>query len=147
MKIRNKLFLSLILTAGLSASLASFAAIFSISQKYETIAREETLAKRKNAENFFYETEGELGRKALIITETEEIVGHMDNPDELLLNLESKGFLLYNVNTTILDTDKNIVASNNNSSSPPLTREELMQLPFIKENKDPLLRYSGIFKF
>jgi PAS domain S-box-containing protein len=147
MKIRAKLFLSFIIIAGLSTFLATIAAIYSISQNYEDIAAEETLKTRNKAENYFYEYLGDLTRKAVFISELNEIIDNMGNPNELFINLENKGFFLYNINTKIIDPDLNIITSFENSSESLFSEENLLSLPFFKKNRDQLIRDMGIFKF
>lgn len=146
MKIRSKLFLSLVIIAGVSVLLATFFAIYSVSENYEEIAWEETVNSRKKAENVFYEYLGDLTRKAVFISELKEVIGNMDNPDELYISLEDKGFFLYNINTKIISPDMEILVSYVNSSDSILSPAELQELPFFQPDRDPLLRDIGIFK-
>ena len=146
MKIQLKLFWAFIIIAGLSMFLATIVAIYSISQNYEDIAAEETQKTRKKAENFFYEYLGDLTRKAVFISELNEIVENIENPNELFINLENKGFFLYNINTKIMDPDLNIITTYENSSESLFSEENLLSLPFFKKSRDPLIRDMGIFK-
>ncbi len=147
MKIRAKLFLSFIVIAILSTFLATIFAIYSISQNYEETAIEETVVKRNNTENIFYEYLGELTRKAVFISELSEIIDNMNNPNDLFITLEEKGFFLYNINSKIIDPEFNIVTSFDNSSKSLFTEENLKELTFFKEDRDPLIRNTGIFKY
>ncbi|MCK4835056.1 MAG: HAMP domain-containing protein [Candidatus Aminicenantes bacterium] len=147
MKIRSKLFLSLVVIAGVSTLLATFFAIYSVSENYEEIAREETVNSRKNAENVFYEYLGDLTRKAVFISELNEVIENMEDPNELFISLEDKGFFLYNINTKIISPDMYIITSYVNSSESIFTQGDLKQLPFFQEERDPLIRDTGIFSF
>ncbi|MCP4150487.1 MAG: PAS domain S-box protein [bacterium] len=146
MKIRTKLFFSFIIIAGLSAFLASFSAIYSISEKYESIAVTETLSTCQNAENFFYEYLGDLTRKAAFLSTLKEIVDNMEKPEELSRALENKDFFLYNIDIKVISPEIKIIASYSSSPGGSLKQEELAGLPFFEKERDPLLRDAGIFK-
>ena len=146
MKIRLKLFLWFIIIAGFSALLATFFAIYSISQNYKSIAIDETLSTKKNVENIFYEYMGELTRKGVFLSELNEIIDNISDADELFIALENKSFFLFNINTKIVTPDLKIVLSFNNSSESIIDQKKLKELPFFKKNRDPLLRDTGIFK-
>ncbi len=146
MKIRTKLFFAFILTAGLSAVLATFSAIFSISEKYEEMAVEETVSVRKAAESFFHDNLGDLTRKAAFLSELGEIVDNLDNPGDLSLALDRKNFFLYNTDIKVVDAEARILASYTAAAEPFLKQEDIPKLPFFAEGNDPLLRDGGVFK-
>ncbi|MBN1197456.1 MAG: HAMP domain-containing protein, partial [Candidatus Aminicenantes bacterium] len=146
MKIRTKLFLSLAATAFVSVLLATFFAIYSISENYEEIAREATADSRRKAENIFYEYLGDLTRKATFISELQEVIKNLDNPGELSISLENKGFFLFNINTKILSPDMDIIVSYANSSNNTLSKVDLKNSPFFQPGRDSLLRDIGIFR-
>ena len=147
MKIKSKFFLSSILVGIISALLASFSAIYSISNKYENIAIEETISKTHASENFFYENLGNLTRKAAFISELSEIIDNIEKPEELSVYLENKSFFLNNINATILDPNFNIIVSFNNSSSDScINKNNTIKIPFLSKQRDRLIRDAGIFK-
>ncbi len=146
MKLRAKLFYSFIIIAGISAVLATFTAIYSVSQKFQDLAGEEMLTARKSAENFFYENMGELTRQAMFLAELSDIIAHIDNPDELYLSLDSKNLFLYNINVAVIDAQNRMVLNYNNAPHSHITKSNFLKLPFFKEGKDPMLRDAGIFK-
>lgn len=145
MKIRAKLFLSFIIIACFSALLATFFAIYSVSENYEKIALEEVEAAKREAENIFYEYLGELTRKAVFISELSEIVDNLGDPDELFIAMENKGFFLYNINAKILSPDLKILVSFDNSSPSVIGLGNVKGLPFFASDRDPLLRDTGVF--
>ncbi len=116
MNIRLKLFLSFIVIALLSSFLATIFSIYSISHNYEETAIEGTLLKKNNVENIFYEYLGDLTRKAVFISELSDVVSNIENPNDLFIMLEDKGFFLYNINTKIIDPELRIITSFENSS-------------------------------
>lgn len=147
MKIKSKFFLSSILVGIISALLATFSAIYSISNKYENIAIEETILKTHTAENSFYENLGDLTRKAAFISELSGIIDNIEKPEELSVDLENKSFFLNNINATILDSDFNTIVSFNNSSSDScINKNNTIKIPFFNKERDPLIRDAGIFK-
>ncbi len=147
MKIKSKFFLSSILVGIISALLATFSAIYSISNKYENTAIEETILKTHTAENSFYENLGDLTRKAAFISELSEIIDNIEKPEELSVYLENKSFFLNNINATILDPDFNTIVSFNNSSSDScINKNNTIKIPFFNKQRDPLIRDAGIFK-
>ena len=137
----------MVVIAGISVLLATFFAIYSVSGNYEEIALDETSDSRKKAENLFYEYLGDLTRKAAFISELREVIDYINDPNELFISLESKGFFLYNINTKILSPDLDIIVSYMNSSDSIISESDLKRLPFFQSEKDPLLRDIGIFKF
>jgi PAS domain S-box-containing protein len=147
MSIRLKLFLSFIVIAILSSFLATIFSIYSISHNYEETAIEETLNKKNNVENIFYEYLGDLTRKAVFISELNEVVSNIENPNDLFIMLEDKGFFLYNINTKIIDPELRVITFFENSSKSLFTEKKLKELPFFKEGKDPLIRDTGLFEF
>ncbi len=147
MKIKSKFFLSSILVGIISALLATFSAIYSISNKYENTAIKETILKTHTAENSFYETLGDLTRKAAFISELSGIIDNIEKPDELSIDLENKSFFLNNINVTILDPDFNTIVSFNNSSSDScINKNKTIKIPFFNKQRDPLIRDAGIYK-
>jgi hypothetical protein len=147
MKIKSKFFLSSILVGIISALLATFSAIYSISNKYENIAIEETILKTHTAENSFYENLGDLTRKAAFISELSGIIDNIEKPEDLSVDLENKSFFLNNINATILDPDFNTIVSFNNSSSDScINKNNTIKIPFFNKERDPLIRDAGIFK-
>lgn len=145
MSIRIKLFISFIVIALLSSFLATIFLIYSISKNYEETAIEETVNKKNNVENIFYENLGDLTRKAVFISELKEIVNNFEKPNELFIILEDNGFFLYNINAKIIDPELRIVVSFENSSSSLFTEEKIKELPFFEESRDPLIRDTGLF--
>ena len=147
MKIKSKFFLSCILVGIISALLATFSAIYSISKKYENIAIEEAISKTHASENFFYENLGNLTRKAAFISELSEIIDNIEKPEELSVYLENKSFFLNNINATILDPNFNTIISFNNSSSDScINKNNTIKIPFFGKQRDPLIRDAGIFE-
>ena len=147
MKIKSKFFLSSILVGIISALLATFSAIYSISNKYENTAIKETILKTHTAENSFYENLGDLTRKAAFISELSEIIDNIEKPEELSVYLENKSFFLNNINATILDPDFNTIVSFNNSSSDScINKNNTIKIPFFNKQRDPLIRDAGIYK-
>jgi PAS domain S-box-containing protein len=144
MRIRPKLFLAFTFIALLSAALATFSAIYSISQKYHEIAMEEIVMTCKNTEDYFYEYLGDLTRKATLIGDLEEIVNHLSKPEELLVSLSSKNYFLHNINIVITDPQKKIVVTYQNAGNICMLQDNLTKLPFLAEGKDPLYRDAGI---
>jgi len=145
-KIRTKLFLSLAVTSFVSVLLATFFAIYSISENYEEIAREATADSRRKAENVFYEYLGDLTRKATFISELKEVIENLDDPGKLSISLENKGFFLFNINTKILSPDMDVIVSDSNSSNSTLSKADLKNFPFFQPGRDALLRDIGIFR-
>ncbi len=146
MKIRTKLFLSLAVTAFVSVLLATFFAIYSISENYEEIAREATADSRRKTENIFYEYLGDLTRKATFISELKEVIENLDDPGKLAISLENKGFFLFNINAKILSPEMDIIVSYKNSSNNTLSKADLKEFPFFQPGRDALLRDIGIFR-
>ncbi len=146
MKIRTKLFFSFIFIAVLSAVLATFFAIYSISGKYRSFAAKETISTKKDIENLFYEYLGELTRKSVFISELSEVVNNINNPDDLLAILGNKSFFLHNINIKIIDPGLKIIASHNYSNISYINQEDLSDIPFFNKERDYLLRDAGVFK-
>ena len=109
MKIKTKLFLSLIFIAILSMVISLNFSILSISSRYEKMAKEEIAAAKKVAESVFLENLGDLVRKALFLSELKEIIENTDNLDELAMALEFKNFFFSNINIKILDPAGRII--------------------------------------
>ncbi len=80
MKIKTKLFLSLIVIAVLSIFVTLNFSIISISKRYEKMAKEEIADAKKVAESVFLENLGDLVRKALFLSELKEISENTGNP-------------------------------------------------------------------
>lgn len=146
MKIRNKLFLSFISVAGLSALLATFAAIHSISQRYQEMATKEIIASRQNTESYLYDYMGEMIRKAGMISGLEDIVNHLEQIDELQNSLNSKADFFQNSNVHIISPDKKIMCSLLNAPEQFLQQDTLLTLPFFGSNYSQLDRGNGIFQ-
>jgi len=145
-KIKAKLFLSMAVTAFVSVLLATFFAIYSVSENYEEIAREATVNSRKKTENIFYEYLGDITRKTTLISELKEVINNMAAPDELSLSLQNKGFFLFNINARILNPEMDILVSYDNAASNRVSEADLRSLPFFQPGRDPMLRDIGIFK-
>ncbi|MBE0664785.1 MAG: hypothetical protein IH584_03115, partial [Candidatus Aminicenantes bacterium] len=145
MKIKTKHFLSLIFIAILSMVISLYFSIFSISQRYEKMAKEETAAAKKVAENVFLENLGDLVRKALFLSELKEIIENTDNLDELAMALEFKSFFFSNINIKILDTAGRIALAHDNSSLNLISEKNLDKITFLSKNRDPLIREAGVF--
>jgi PAS domain S-box-containing protein len=145
MKIKTKLFLSLIFIAVLSMVISLNFSIISISRRYEKMAKEEIAAAKKMAENVFLENLSELVRKALFLSELKEIIENTGNPDELAMALEFKNFFFSNINIKILDPAGRIVLIHDNSSDSHITEKNLDKITFLNKKRDPLMREAGVF--
>ncbi|MBN2346506.1 MAG: HAMP domain-containing protein [Candidatus Aminicenantes bacterium] len=145
MRIKTKLFLSLITIAVLSIITTLYFSILSISRRYERTAREETAGARKVAESMFLENLGELVRKALFLSELKEIVENTDSLDDLAIALEFKNFFFANINVMILDAERRIVLVHENSSVRYVSRDNQDQLAILSTARDPLIREAGVF--
>jgi len=146
MKIRTRLFVAFLSTAAVSSLLATTFAIYSIHNRYESIATEANAASRRRAESVFYENLGDLTRKATFLSELTEIVTKLGSRDDLALAVESKAFFLSNINLIIFDTSKNLLYSSLNGGESNVDAGEHTRLPFFQEGWDPLMRESGILK-
>ncbi|MCX6554798.1 MAG: hypothetical protein NTZ12_07265, partial [Candidatus Aminicenantes bacterium] len=133
MKIKTKLFLSLIFIAVLSMVISLNFSIISISRRYERMAKEETAAAKKVAQSVFLENLSDLVRKALFLSELKEISENTGNPDELAMSLEFKYFFFPNINIKILDPAGKIVMSHDNSSKSYVSEESLDQITFLNK--------------
>ncbi|MBU4268497.1 MAG: HAMP domain-containing protein [Acidobacteria bacterium] len=145
MKIKTKLFLSLIFIAILSMVISLNFSILSISKRYEKMAKEEIAAAKKVAESVFLENLGDLVRKALFLSELKEIIENTDNQDELAMALEFKSFFFSNINIKILDPAERIVLIHDNSSVSHITEKNLDKITFLNKKRDPLIREAGVF--
>jgi PAS domain S-box-containing protein len=145
MKIKTKLFLSLIFIAILSMVISLNFSIISISRRYEKMAKEEIAAAKKVAESVFLENLGDLVRKALFLSELKEIIENTGNPDELGMALEFKNFFFSNINIKILDPAGKIVLAHDNSSVSYINIKNVKQLAFLNKGRDPLIREAGVF--
>lgn len=145
MKIKTKLFLSLIFIAVLSMVISLNFSILSISQRYEKMAKEEIAAAKKVAENVFLENLGDLVRKALFLSGLKEIVENTGSPDELALALEFKNFFFSNINIKILDPAGKIVLTHDNSAKSFISEKNLKKVTFLNQPRDPLIREAGVF--
>ena len=145
MKIKTKLFLSLIFIAILSMVISLNFSILSISKRYEKMAKEEIAAAKKVAESVFLENLGDLVRKALFLSELREIIENTDNLDELAMALEFKNFFFSNINIKILDPAERIILTHDNSSLSLISEKNLDQITFLNKKRDPLIREAGVF--
>ena len=145
MKIKTKLFLSLIFIAILSMVISLNFSILSISSRYEKMAKEEIAAAKKVAESVFLENLGDLVRKALFLSELREIIENTNNLDELAMALEFKNFFFSNINIKILDPAGRIILTHDNSSLSLITEKNLEQITFLNKKRDPLIREAGVF--
>ncbi len=145
MKIKTKLFLSLIIIAVLSIFITLNFSIISISKRYEKTAREEIASAQKVAENAFLENLGDLVRKALFLSELKEVIENTDNLDELAMALEFKNFFFSNTNIKILDPAGKIVLANDNSSASYISASNQDKIAFLNKKRDPLIREAGVF--
>jgi PAS domain S-box-containing protein len=145
MKIKTKLFLSLIFIAILSMVISLNFSIISISRRYEKMAKEEMAAAKKMAENVFLENLSDLVRKALFLSELKEIIENTGNPDDLAMALEFKNFFFSNINIKILDPAGRIVLIHDNSSESHIAEKNLDKITFLNKKRDPLMREAGIF--
>jgi PAS domain S-box-containing protein len=146
MKIKTKLFLSLVFIAILSMVIALNFSIVSISKRYEKMAMEEIANAKKVAENVFLENLGDLMRKALFLSELKEIVENTDNLDEMAMALEFKSFFFSNINIKILDRQEKIVLAKDNSAVSFISENTRRQIAFFNKNRDPLIRQAGVFE-
>jgi PAS domain S-box-containing protein len=146
MKIKTKLFLSLIFIAILSMVISLNFSILSISSRYEKMAKEEIAAAKKVAESVFLENLGDLVRKALFLSELREIIENTDNLDELAMALEFKNFFFSNINIKILDPAGRIILTHDNSSLSLISEKNLDQITFLNKKRDPLIREAGVFR-
>lgn len=145
MKIQTKLLLSLILIAVLSIVITLNFSILSISKRYEKAAREEIANARKVAEGVFLENLGDLVRKALFLSEMKEIIESVGNLDDLAIALEFKNFFFTNTNIKILDAQGKILLDHDNSSASYITPGNRLQIDFLSNERDPLIREAGVF--
>lgn len=145
MKIKTKLFLSLIFIAILSMVISLNFSIISISRRYEKMAKEEITVAKKVAESVFLENLGDLVRKALFLSELKEIIENTGNLDELAMALEFKNFFFSNINIKILDPAEKIVLIHDNSADSHLSEKNLDKITFLNKKRDPLIREAGIF--
>jgi len=145
MKIKSKLFLTLIFIAILSMFISLNFSIISISRRYEKMAQEEIAAAKKMAESAFLENLSDLVRKALFLSELKEIIENTGNPDDLSMALEFKNFFFSNINIKILDPAARIVLSHDNSSDSRIREETLDKITLLNKKRDPLIREAGVF--
>jgi PAS domain S-box-containing protein len=145
MKIKTKLFLSLIIIAILSIFITLNFSIISISKRYEKTAREEIASAQKVAENVFLENLSDLVRKALFLSELKEIIENTGNLDNLAMALEFKNFFFSNTNIKILDPAGKIVLAHDNSSVSYISESNQKQITFLNKKRDPLIREAGVF--
>jgi PAS domain S-box-containing protein len=145
MKIKAKLFLSLIFIAILSMVISLNFSIISISSRYEKMAKEEIAAAKKVAESVFLENLGDLVRKALFLSELKEIIENTGKLDELAMALEFKNFFFSNINIKILDPVGKIVLVHDNSADSHIAEKNLEQITFLNKKRDPLIREAGVF--
>jgi PAS domain S-box-containing protein len=145
MKIKTKLFLSLILIAVLSIIVTLNVSIISISKRYEKTAHEEIASARKVAESAFLENLGDLVRKALFLSELKEIIDNTGNLDELAMALEFKNFFFANTNIKVLNPEGRIVLSHDNSSASYISEKNQDRIAFLNRKRDPLIREAGVF--
>jgi PAS domain S-box-containing protein len=145
MKIKAKLFLSLIFIAILSMVISLNFSIISISRRYEKMAKEEIAAAKKVAESVFLENLGDLVRKALFLSELKEIIENTGNPDNLAMALEFKNFFFSNINIKILDLAGRIVLIHDNSAVSHIAEKNLAKITFLNKKRDPLIREAGVF--
>lgn len=145
MKIKTKLFLSLIIIAVLSIFITLNFSILSISRRYEKMAKEEIAKAKKVAESLFLENLGDLVRKALFLSELKEISENTANPDDLAIALEFKNFFFSNINIKILGPGEKIIVAHDNSSISHISAANLDQITFLNRKRDPLIREAGVF--
>ncbi len=145
MRIRTKLFLSLIFIAVLSVVISLNFSIISISRRYEKMATEELAAAKKVAQSVFLENLSDLVRKALFLSELKEIIENTEDLDSLAMALEFKNFFFSNINIRILDANEKLVLSHGNSADSFITAKNLKQITFLNNKRDPLIREAGIF--
>jgi PAS domain S-box-containing protein len=145
MKIKAKLFLSLIFIAILSMVISLNFSIISISRRYEKMAKEEIAAAKKVAESVFLENLGDLVRKALFLSELKEIIENTSNPDDLSMALEFKNFFFSNINIKILDPAGKIILIHDSSADSLITEKNLDKITFLNKKRDPLIREAGVF--
>jgi len=145
MKIKTKLFLSLIIIAVLSIFVTLNFSIISISRRYEKMAKEEIANAKKVAESVFLENLGDLVRKALFLSELKEISENTGNPDDLAMALEFKNFFFSNINIKILDPEGKIIVAHDNSSISYVSETDKEQIAFLSNKRDPLIREAGVF--
>jgi PAS domain S-box-containing protein len=145
MKIKTKLFLSLIVIAVLSIFITLNFSIISISRRYEKMAKEEIASAKKVAESVFLENLGDLVRKALFLSELKEISENTGNLDELAMALEFKNFFFSNINIKILDPAGKILLGHDNSSVSHISESTQHKITFLNQKRDPLIREAGVF--
>ncbi len=146
MKIGTKIFLSFILIAVISAFLFTYSAIHSISERYSELAENEILKLKNSIENKFYSFLGELSRKSAFISELNEVINNMDNPDEIETDIELKAFFLSSINTIITDSASKIICQLKRSDNIEIDQHVLNNNPFFEKMESSLLRKIGIVK-
>jgi len=147
MRIRTQYIISFIVLTVISGILTAYAAIYSISQKYQELAELKISDTRKNAESYLIEYNADLTRKALLISEMEEITNHFDDIDALQASMNSKSYFLFNTNVFLLDKDKKIILTFRNAQEMVLNQEIIDILPLLAPGNNLFLRDSGIFPF
>jgi len=146
MKIRYKLFMSMVLVAVVSMSIALYFSINSISKRYQRIADELIRSARLETETLVSEHLGDLVRKSLFLSELKEVVDNIDQPGNLAAALEFKNFFFANINIKIIDGRNRNILEFNNSSITFIDEKNQPGIPLLASGRDPLLREAGIFK-
>ena len=144
MSLRQRLFLSLFMIATLSVVTATYFAVNSINRRFLKIAQEEVEGAARMTESLFYDSLGEINRKAIFTSELEELMKAMGDPRQLDLVLSFKSIFFGEAVVRILDERMNPIALRENGPA-ALPWSSLKGLSPFDPAKDPLQRESGIF--
>ena len=144
MSLRQRLFLSLFMIATLSVVTATYFAVNSINRRFLKIAQEEVEGAARMTESLFYDSLGEINRKAIFTSELEELMKAMGDPRQLDLVLSFKSIFFGEAVVRILDERMNPIALRENGPA-ALPWSSLKGLSPFDPTKDPLQRESGIF--
>jgi len=147
MKIRSKLVISYIIIAIISIFFASYFAINSVTSKYKKAEIEKLQGAKKLTQASFYNQMTELKRKAIIFSGLSDFSTNINNESFLNIFLNTKEFLLQNINLKILNKKENMIFLFENSETKPVKNKHIKKTPFFGKNVDPYLRKSGVFKF
>ncbi len=140
MKIKTKFALVILSVSLVAITIAVAVSIYSINQRYKKIITSELEDTVRFAESNFGIYLSELNRKSYLLSEMKEVQEGVDHPEELASVLEFKNFYFLNTNIRILNSAKKIVLEKLLAAESELSENDLLQLPFFRQDRDPLLR-------
>lgn len=145
MRLKTKIILAFALLAAATIVISVGFSLVSLSRHFERVADEDLQAARRSAEGIFFDSLGELVRKALFMSELQEVTRSTDAPDALYLSLEVKGFLFSNINIRIVTPDSRVLLTLQNAQQSLIDPSGIRGLDFFQPGRDPLLREGGMF--